>query len=149
MRKSKHSDTATSGDDDVAGLFKRLGADADAVYRDFGNDRLRPPPPLPPAAPAPAAQPAPAAAPASPAPLASAVPPVRPVAPGAPAPASSGQAPAPAQPAAPALDRSPADGMLIEGVRGAPNPLQQLFDRLAGAATSPANESPLRRLRGS
>lgn len=131
MSKSRKPDTA-SCDDDVAGLFKRLGADGDAGYRDFGNQRLRPPPPPAPAPLAPArsdtaARPAPVAAPA-PAPVVTE------------APAAPAQTPAAAPRAMRVLRNPPAP---------ARTPLQQLFDRLAGEGGTPGTESPLRRLRGS
>lgn len=144
MRKSKKNSDTTSGDDDVAGLFRRLGADGDAVYRDFGGERLRPsPPPLPVAPPAP--QPAPPAAPAP-----AVTRPVAPVPETAPAPAPA-PAQAPARPAAPARNGAPAAHVVTAaaptGATGR-TPLQQLFDRLAGEGDSPGRESPLRRLRG-
>ena len=127
MRKSKKPSDTTSGDDDVAGLFRRLGADGDAVYRDFGAERLRPtPPPAPtPPARAPAAVQAPAP-------------------PQDPAPPPVPLAVAPARMAARAIHAVPA----MPAAAGR-TPLQQLFDRLAGEGDSPGSESPLRRLRGS
>lgn len=111
----------SSGDDDVAGLFNRLGADGGVDYRDFGTRRLRTPKP----APAPAARPAPAPATAT----ATAT-----------TPAIGAGEDASAVPAAPAAARA---------LPPAPRtPLQQLFDRLAGASAETGNESPLRRLRG-
>lgn len=125
MRKSKKPSDTTSGDDDVAGLFRRLGADGDAVYRDFGAERLRPSPP--PAPTAPAGAPAAVRAPAPPQ-----------------DPAPPPLAVAPARMAARTIHAVPATP--AEAGR---TPLQQLFDRLAGEGDSPASESPLRRLRGS
>ncbi len=139
MGKSKQSDT-TSGDDDVAGLFRRLGADAGAGYRDFGGERLRPPPPAPPAPPPiPAAAPRPASGTAG-----AAADPV----PATPAPAPAAMAPVPVVRPMPST-RNPAGTVHAPAAAAARTPLQQLFDRLAGQGGAPANESPLRRLRGS
>lgn len=115
----------SSGDDDVAGLFNRLGADGGVDYRDFGTRRLRTPKP----APAAAARPAPAPAPTTATATAT-----------TPAIAIGAGEDASVVPAAPAAARA---------LPPAPRtPLQQLFDRLAGASAETGNESPLRRLRG-
>lgn len=120
---------STSGDDDVASLFKRLGADGDAGYRDFGGERLHPAPPA-------AKRPAPSRVSAA-----------RPGPAPAPEPAAPAPAPAPAAPAP--------RGRVIHAVPAAAQPapartpLQQLFDRLAGEGARPGSDSPLRRLRGS
>lgn len=119
---------STSGDDDVASLFKRLGADGDAGYRDFGGERLHPAPPA-------AKRPAPSRVSAA-----------RP----GPAPAPEPAAPAPA-PAAPAPRGRVIHAVPAAAAQPAParTPLQQLFDRLAGEGARPGSDSPLRRLRGS
>ncbi|WP_199728400.1 hypothetical protein [Pseudoxanthomonas sp. SGNA-20] len=125
----------SSGDDDVAGLLNRLGADGGVDYRDFGTRRLRTPKP----APAPAARPAPAPAPAPATATATAMATATATA-TTPAIAIGAGEDASAVPAAPAAARA---------LPPAPRtPLQQLFDRLAGASAETGNESPLRRLRG-
>lgn len=123
---------STSGDDDVASLFKRLGADGDAGYRDFGGERLHPAPPAP-------RRPEPSRVSAA-----------RPEPAPAPGPAAPAPAPAPA-PAAPAPRGRVIHAVPAAAAQPAParTPLQQLFDRLAGEGARPGSDSPLRRLRGS
>ena len=117
----QHADTE-SHDDDVAGLFNRLGGRDDTrAYQDFSHSRARASTPARPrdeAPPLPAASltPVVSAAPVS----AAAIAPVQ---------AALVETPAPATPA-----RS--------------TPLEQLFQRLAGARSATPEHSPLSRLRG-
>ncbi|MCW6029105.1 hypothetical protein EDF74_0023 [Stenotrophomonas rhizophila] len=118
----QHADTE-SHDDDVAGLFNRLGGRDDTrAYQDFSHSRARASTPArprdeaPPPLPAASLTPVVSAAPVS----AAAIAPVQ---------AASVETPAPATPA-----RS--------------TPLEQLFQRLAGARSATPEHSPLSRLRG-
>lgn len=118
----QHADTE-SHDDDVAGLFNRLGGSDDTrAYQDFSHSRAsastpaRPRDEAPPPLPAASLTPVVSAAPVS----AAAIAPVQ---------AASVETPAPATPA-----RS--------------TPLEQLFQRLAGARSATPEHSPLSRLRG-
>lgn len=123
----QHADTE-SHDDDVAGLFNRLGGRDDTrAYQDFSHSRARASTPArprdeaPPPLPAASLTPVVSAAPVSAAPVsAAAIAPVQ---------AASVETPAPATPA-----RS--------------TPLEQLFQRLAGARSATPEHSPLSRLRG-
>lgn len=120
----QHADTE-SHDDDVAGLFNRLGGRDDTrAYQDFSHSRARASTPArprdeaPPPLPAASLTPVVSAAPVS----AAAIAPVQ---------AASVETPAPA-PATPARS----------------TPLEQLFQRLAGARSATPEHSPLSRLRG-
>ncbi|MBB5676165.1 hypothetical protein ACCQ14_16805 [Xanthomonas sp. NCPPB 2865] len=149
---------ATSGHDDVSGLFARLGTPASAGYQDFAHTQLPPRRPEVTQTPVPAAvEQAPAAADAvqTPAPLL--------------APAASVPSVSIAMQAVPAAHRSvpaeetagpPLDALaplrklrqLDEpaaqpGERQAQTPLECLFQRLLQADAPSATQSPLQRLR--
>ncbi|OBR73010.1 hypothetical protein A7D35_14140 [Xanthomonas arboricola] len=149
---------ATSGHDDVSGLFARLGTPASAGYQDFAHTQLPPRRPEVTQTPVPAAvEQAPAAADAvqTPAPLL--------------APAASVPSVSIAMQAVPAAHRSvpaeetagpPLDALaplrklrqLDEpaaqpGERQAQTPLERLFQRLLQADAPSATQSPLQRLR--
>lgn len=115
--------------DDVAGLFKRLGARAGAPqYHDFSDDPASAPPPLTP-------RPVPHAA-SVPVPVADSVPATPPAAvtvATVPVPPAPGPGPGPA----------PAEIVVPAGA----TPLQRLFHRLAQAPLQGPGQSPLARLR--
>ncbi|MBB4597909.1 hypothetical protein [Xanthomonas arboricola] len=151
---------ATSGHDDVSGLFARLGTPASAGYQDFAHTQLPPRRPEVTQTPVPAAvEQAPAAADAvqTPAPL---------------APAASVPSVSIAMQAVPAAHRSvpaeetagspldalaplrklrqldePAAPAAQPGERQAQTPLERLFQRLLQADAPSATQSPLQRLR--
>ncbi|PPT75749.1 hypothetical protein XaplCFBP3122_12235 [Xanthomonas arboricola pv. populi] len=155
---------ATSGHDDVSGLFARLGTPASAGYQDFAHTQLPPRRPEVTQTPVPAAaEQAPAAADAvqTPAPLL--------------APAASAPSVSIAMQAVPAAHRSvaveetagspldalaplrklrqldepaaPAAPAAQPGERQAQTPLERLFQRLLQADAPSATQSPLQRLR--
>ncbi|PPT94683.1 hypothetical protein [Xanthomonas arboricola] len=152
---------ATSGHDDVSGLFARLGTPASAGYQDFAHSQLPPRSPGVTQTPVPAAveQTAAAAdAAQTPVPL--------------PAPAASAPSVSPVVQAAPAAHRSlpveetagppldvlaplrklrqldePAVPASQPGERQAQTPLERLFQRLLQADAPSSTQSPLQRLR--
>lgn len=148
---------ATSGHDDVSGLFARLGTPASAGYQDFAHIQLPPRRPEVTQTPVPAAvEQAPAAADAvqTPAPGAT-VPDVLPAVQAAPVAHRSvpveETAGSPLDALAPLrklrqLDE-PAAPAAQPGERQAQTPLERLFQRLLQADAPSATQSPLQRLR--
>ncbi|CAD7385346.1 hypothetical protein [Xanthomonas arboricola] len=152
---------ATSGHDDVSGLFARLGTPASAGYQDFAHTQLPPRRPGVTQTPVPATveqTPAAAGAVQVPAPLpvpATSVPDVLPAVQAAPAAHRSvpveGTAGSPLDALAPLrklrqLDE-PAAPAAQPGERQAQTPLERLFQRLLQADAPSATQSPLQRLR--
>ncbi|MET0130885.1 MAG: hypothetical protein ABW207_09475 [Stenotrophomonas chelatiphaga] len=148
---------ATSGHDDVSGLFARLGTPASAGYQDFAHTQLPPRRPEVTQTPVPAAvEQAPAAADAvqTPAPAAT-VPDVLPAVQAAPVAHRSvpveETAGSPLDALAPLrklrqLDE-PAAPAAQPGERQAQTPLERLFQRLLQADAPSSTQSPLQRLR--
>lgn len=142
MSRSRQPNPSAS-DDDVAGLFRRLGPGNQAGgYQDFSSARLKDAPAPAPAVPA-VAPPAPAAvsAPAAAVPVAATPAPVE-------APASAG--PVVASAAVVCIDPSRDTGRDPGRPLGRTS-LERLFQRLVEAgpqATGAAEDSPLKRLRG-